>query len=333
MSQISDIVRKNLDRQRRLARPMVRARIARALRILGVLPGWQRFVNWLVPDHCASFTICNGKTNFAGDIGSYVDRQVYLFGDYESREIEIFLSQVSSVKRGSILDIGANVGTHSSTFARAFETVLAFEPNPKLWAQFENNMALNSIENVQLHKLGLADVDSERTLYLIDKPNYGLGTFSPVEQYDLPLSPIAICPIRHAGNYLTEIGVGRIDAVKIDVQGYEPEVLRGLRSVLERDRPVVWCEIGAGTLAKLTTTDELSTMVPFKFNCYQITSKARWIHSSIELRKRVGHLPCGNYILVPAEQGADLQTMQLDAGALHPIDPGADRAFYQPGVP
>lgn len=283
----------------RFKRPMIRARIARALRAFVVIPGWQGLVNRLVPDHCAPFSIRNGHTVFAGDIGSYVDRQVYLFGGYESAETRCFLSLIPREKQGTVLDIGANVGTHSSAFARVFKTVLAFEPNPILWHQFERNMALNGLDNVQLHKLGLADMDSELTLYLIDKPNYGLGTFSPVEQYDLPLRPAATCPIRHARNYLAEIGAGRVDAVKIDVQGFEPEVLRGLSDILKRDRPVIWCEIAAGTLTKVTTTDELSKLVPFGFHCYQIVSNSRWTRGSFGLQECIGALPCGNYVFVP----------------------------------
>src|SRR5262245_8857068 len=113
-------------------RPIVRARIARALRGLRVLPGWQRLVNRLVPQHLASFTICNGDTVFAGDIGSYLDRQVYLFGGYESAQIRCFLSCIPAGRHGTLLDIGANAGTHSLAFARVFETVRAFEPNPML---------------------------------------------------------------------------------------------------------------------------------------------------------------------------------------------------------
>lgn len=256
-------------------------------------------VNRLVPDHSASFTVRNGDRVFAGDIGSYIDRQVYLFGGYESAQIRCFLSRIAAGRHGTILDVGANAGTHSLAFARVFEIVHAFEPNRMLWPQFERNMVLNGITNVRLHKLGLADRDSELTLHLIDKPNYGLGTFSTVEQYDLPLRPVATCPIRHGGNYLAEIGAGPVDAVKIDVQGFEPEVLRGLADILKRDRPVIWCEIGAGTLAKIATTGELSKLVPFEFRCFQIASSSDWVGNSVGLRERSGDLPGGDYVFIP----------------------------------
>lgn len=280
-------------------RPMVRARVARAFRDLAAIRGWQSLVNKLVPPHSASFIVRNGNTTFAGDIVSAIDRLVYLFGGYESGEIRCFLSHISEERRGTILDVGANAGTHSLAFARAFETVHAFEPNPMLWPQFERNMLLNGHTNVRLHKIGLADRDAELTLHLIDKPNYGLGTFSTVEQYDLPLRPFATCPIRHAGNYLAEVGVGRVDAVKIDVQGFEPEVLRGLADILERDRPVIWCEIAAGTLESISTAAELLKLVPIEFRCFKLSSGSRWMTNAIELRELSGDLLNGDYVLMP----------------------------------
>lgn len=134
----------------RLSRPIARARIARALRNLVALRGWQRRVNRLVPDHSASFTVRNGDTVFAGDIGSFIDRQVYLFGGWESTLIQCFLSRIPAGRHGTILDVGANAGTHSIAFARIFETVHSFEPNPMLWPQFEQNMVLNGLTNVRL---------------------------------------------------------------------------------------------------------------------------------------------------------------------------------------
>jgi methyltransferase, FkbM family len=284
-------------------RPMLRAGIARGLRKLAVVRGWQSMVNKLVPQHDGAFTIrVTGSGRFAGNIASFVDRQVYLFGGYEPDLIRTFLAVAS--RRGTILDVGANCGTHSMAFARAFKSVIAFEPNPKLWGQFERNMALNGLDNVRLHKIGLADRDADLVLQAIDKPNQGLGTFSTEDQYDLPLRPIANCTVRHAGQYLAEIGVTCVDAVKIDVQGYEPEVLRGLSEILRRDHPLIWCEIGAGTLTKVHAVADLQTLVPFPFRCFKMASASRWRNDVVRLREFTSELPFGDYLIVPSGDSA-----------------------------
>jgi len=280
--------------------PKLRARIARSLRRLDGLPGWRRLVNTFVPEHSAPFVVDNGDTAFAGDFSSYIDRQVYLFGGYELAMIDAFVQRVPMSRRGVILDIGANVGTHSLCFAKHFRSVHAFEPNPTLWPNFERNIALNRLRNVTLHKIGLADSNSELTLQLIDKPNFGLGTFSTVEQYDLPLTPHATCVVRHAGEYLSEQRIVSIDAVKLDVQGFEPEVLAGLSTVLERDRPIIWCEVGSGTLKKIGKEHPFSQLLPFEFQCWRFATEPRRSRNSIRLIPQAVPQGTGNYVIVPA---------------------------------
>jgi FkbM family methyltransferase len=151
-------------------------------------------------------------------LGSFVDRNVYLFGGLDEQEIELFLSLVLSERRDIILDVGANVGTHSLRFCRAFRHVHSLEPNPRIWAQFERNIALNQLSNVTLHRVGLGDRDAQLPFYMIQKPNLGLGTFSNLEQYDMPLIEAGSAPLVRGADYLAAHGIGPVDAIKIDVK-------------------------------------------------------------------------------------------------------------------
>jgi FkbM family methyltransferase len=279
--------------------PKFIARVARSLRSLAGVRGWTSIVNWVVPNHQGGFIVRNGKTNFAGNFQSFIDRQVYLFGGYEQNQIYSFISCIPQNSRGIILDIGANAGTHSLAFAQIFKNVHSFEPNPLLWPQFERNMSLNSLTNVNLHKVGLADKDAELVLHMIDKPNYGLGTFSTKQQYDLPLREVATCSVRHGGKYLAEIKVGKVDAIKVDVQGFEPEVLRGLSEVIKTDHPVIWCEIGEGTSMQFSSTEDLAKIIPFPFRCLELMERSGILGRTVALQERCGKLSSGNYVLVP----------------------------------
>jgi FkbM family methyltransferase len=263
------------------------------------LPGWKKLVNKFIPNHTAPFTIKNGDSLFSGDISSYIDREIYLFGGYEKASIQAFLSSIPKGRNGTILDIGANVGNHSLAFSRVFNTVYSCEPNPLLWEQFERNVQLNRLKNVFLHKVGLADRDDELTLHMIDKPNFGLGTFSTVEQYDLPLKAIVKCSIWHASTYLSRIGVEKVDAIKIDVQGFEPEVLRGLAEVLQRDKPIIWCEIGAGTLTSLDAFDDLIRLIPFEFLCFKFNTKSFFCQDVLTLVNFSGEMSNADYLIIP----------------------------------
>jgi len=194
--------------------PLLRAQLARALRPLRRFRGWMRVVDSIVPASAsAEFLVVNDGTAFAGNLRSFIDRNVYLFGNYEEQLIELFLSIVPPERRGIILDVGANVGTHSLRFARAFKRVHAFEPNPAVWAQFEKNVALNQLPNVMLHRVGLGDRGAQLPFYLTGKSNLGLGTFCHAEQYDTPLIEVGSASLVQGADYLAAHGVSGVDAL------------------------------------------------------------------------------------------------------------------------
>ncbi len=53
-------------------------------------------------------------------------------------------------------------------------------------------------------------------------------------------------PVVTLDEYARELGIGRVDLVKIDTETTEPDVLAGMRAVLERDRPTIFCEVLSG---------------------------------------------------------------------------------------
>jgi FkbM family methyltransferase len=280
--------------------PSVGARAARALRMLRGVRGWERVTALAVPQSTSGrFVVRNPTGYFAGDLSSFIDRRMYLFGEYEGDSIRQFLSFIPTSRRGVVLDVGANVGTHSLAFASAFAKVHAFEPNPALWQSFEANMRLNGLEKVRLHKLALADRDGELPFFTAARQNFGLGTLSGIQQYDRPLQPSGTVNVVQASRYLEGEGVGRVDAVKIDVQGFEPEVIRGLSVVLERDRPIVWFEVGSGTRAKIGSADVVKAF-PFAGELYRFEAVRGALRNSVRLGPApAGSPPNGDYLMVP----------------------------------
>ena len=275
--------------------PILKAKFLRSLRILRSVPGWGRIVNALIPLNSAGkFVVVNNGVAFSGDIGSYIDRQVYLFGDYEEQCIDQFISLVPQNRRHLILDVGANVGTHSLSFARLFDKVHAFEPNPMLWPAFEQNMGLNDLRNVSLHKVGLGAKDESLTLFLTEKTNFGLGTFATFDQYDVPLKASATCKVVIGDDFLEAMGISDCDAIKIDVQGFEPEAIAGLRRTIERNRPIIWFELGAGTHSKLKTLAAVQALFSYPIQLHRV-GMAEPLNES----GRDAELPTADYIVIP----------------------------------
>lgn len=276
--------------------------MARGLRVLAGVRGWERIVSWLVPaDASGDFVVANATGLFKGNLSSFIDRRMYLYGGYELDNIQQFLSRLPPERLGTILDVGANVGTHSLAFARHFEHVHAFEPNPDLWRSFETNIRINNISNVHLHKVGLADKDATLPFFAIEKNNYGLGTFSTADQYDLPLKEIGMLRVVAGDSYIVTSHIRRVDAIKIDVQGFEFEVIRGLARVLKRDRPFVWMEVGTDTAEKATTPKALQDWFPYRTEVYRFEELRRTLRSRVRLVPAADdQLQACDYLISPA---------------------------------
>ncbi len=114
-----------------------------------------------------------------------------------------------------------------------------------------------------------------------------------------PLERLGEARIETGSDYLSAHGIGDVHAMKIDVQGYEPAVLRGLRPTLERSRPIVWCEIGAGTQEIIRNRAALESVFPYPTEVWAIQEKRGFVRSRTVLEKADDVLAAGNYIVAP----------------------------------
>jgi FkbM family methyltransferase len=133
-----------------------------------------------------------------------------------------------------IADVGANQGIYTLFLARlaSLGHVYAFEPDPTLFASLETNVRRNHFENVTLFNAAAANEPNRLTLQpgrlnrgdnrIISDVSAGAGT---IEVEAIPLDQV--------------IPSARLDLLKIDVQGFELNVLRGATQLLQQNRALV----------------------------------------------------------------------------------------------
>lgn len=139
----------------------------------------------------------------------------------------------------NVIDVGADVGYYTLLFAAlaAPGTVVAFEPIPACRQMCQGNLTRNGIQNVRLLEFALGN--EERTAVLRDPLNTSridLGAQSASES-DLEVR------IHRFDDLGAEFLPGKVDFVKIDVEGAEHEVLRGMEATIRRHRPVLLIEV------------------------------------------------------------------------------------------
>lgn len=280
--------------------PSARARIIRRLRFMRNVRGWQRLANAVVPqDASLEFVTRNGAVTFSGNLESFIDRQIYLYGGYEEDLIVAFLELVPALRRNVILDVGANVGTHTLRFAQMFKSVVAFEPNPVVFEQLTRNITSNRAANVKAHQIGLADRDGLLDFHVTDAPNHGLGTFAKIEQYDRPLKLAGQARVTRGDSFL-QSGDASIDAIKMDIQGFEVEAMKGLHDTLHRHQPFVWFEVSAATRERMGSTRALRDLLPYEFSLQRFERVRGWFWNSVRLVPVSAEaIEVGDYVAVP----------------------------------
>ena len=162
-------------------------------------------------------------------------RMLYFGGDHEPelRALMRLLALDGSVG----LDIGANVGLHTvvmSRLAGPAGRVFAFEPDPHNFELLETNLRINGARNVTVRQCAVGDADG--VCRLARNPRNYADCRVTAELPGWSSHEVAMTTVDAA---LPELPKGSLRFVKLDVQGSECRVLRGMRRTLERHPEVV----------------------------------------------------------------------------------------------
>jgi len=170
---------------------------------------------------------------------------------FEQREVE-FILQVLGPEM-VFLDIGANVGLFSLAAAKRHPKakVYAFEPCKWTFQILQRNLQLNSLDNVQAYRTALGDYTGEAVLQVNAVGRDGLNTIGRPSHTDCQIVAQEKVPITTLDAFLVEHGIGRVDVMKVDVEGAELLVFQGAKNLLMReDAPLIlyegysWCTKG-----------------------------------------------------------------------------------------
>lgn len=147
-----------------------------------------------------------------------------------------------------IIDGGANAGFFSIPVAQRIKNkngvVIAFEPQREIFNGLAGTVALNDLDNLKVNRMALGAFSGAATLPFIDySVGQDFGTVSlSIDQEPLKLYDTVVDQKRVESITLDEIGLKRLDFLKLDVEGFELLALRGARNSLNKFRPFIWVE-------------------------------------------------------------------------------------------
>jgi FkbM family methyltransferase len=142
---------------------------------------------------------------------------------YNLEELDFLRTHVPA--GGVFVDVGANVGTYAMALARhvgGSGKAIAIEPHPVIHARLAFNRAASSLEQVTLVAAAAGPSDGE---LLIETDGDNLGASHVVST--TPSSSAIKVPSLRLERILAEAGISKVDALKVDVEGFEDRVLTG----------------------------------------------------------------------------------------------------------
>jgi FkbM family methyltransferase len=171
------------------------------------------------------------------DIRESIERKAYFEKSYEKLRMNFLIKKSKEMKSEIFIDIGAYIGFYSIIMSKTFTKIYSFEPQKRNFKILEQNIFKNNLNHkIITYNLGLGNKienlygGSNRKGKLLQSSGFAIKK-SGSEKISINI-----------GDKLLKIS-NKIITIKIDVEGFEFNVLRGIRQILSNNKCLLQIEI------------------------------------------------------------------------------------------
>ncbi len=176
--------------------------------------------------------------NFRLDIHDYIGHFFY-FGCKDIEQSKL----MNLINDGDfIIDVGTNYGTSLLQFANLIGgkgRVFGFEPDPTNFEICKQNIQINPFTNLYVENFGLGNKECDVNLVIETESNRGSSRISK----NINGNEFQQIKIIRFDNWIKEKKIEKINLIKIDVEGYEMEVLKGAEQSIKKFKPILFIEL------------------------------------------------------------------------------------------
>ena len=187
-----------------------------------------------------------GDVRLEYDPRTVIGGQLFVLGAFEEREIRFFARLLSTLDAPVVLDAGANLGLHAISWAKSRPSarLFAFEPSRRTLNFLRHNVELNGLgARIEVIEEALSDHRGTGEFFHCEDDAYSslrdTRRQRVVDTYQVIIGTI--------DDFVQSRALARVDLIKIDVEGFEREVLLGGERVMKEFRPHLFVEIFGGT--------------------------------------------------------------------------------------
>lgn len=168
----------------------------------------------------------------------HIQQQIFWYGYYEKDAVLCW--EALSGKDSVVLDIGANTGYYSLIAAAKGATVYAFEPVSQVRQELTDNIALNPELRIHPVATALGAGSGMINIFIAGADNRGMSGFHQPDNFSGQTEQV---PLITADTWAAGEGIGNPSLIKIDTEGAEPDILKGMQELIGKGRPDIFMEL------------------------------------------------------------------------------------------
>lgn len=239
-------------------------------------------------------TVAAPDGTFVLDVLSRTEATKIWNGTYDEDDLA-FLRAVTPPE-GTFVDIGANVGLIFIPMARhlrAAGRAVAVEPIPLNADRLDRSIDLNDLTcTTSVHRTALGEGPGRVTMVKEGGPVTSGNAFLSDSAEGLTVDMTTL------DDLVDSLALGRLDSIKIDVEGLEVEVFRGGGRTLERLRPIVYGEFSNTAMPErgVSFDDAWSIFGALDYECFSFVGRMELV------RRPRPPSDLGNVALIPRDQ-------------------------------
>ncbi|NRB38004.1 MAG: FkbM family methyltransferase [Pseudomonadales bacterium] len=239
----------------------------------GKMPLWILF-HWREKNYTARTTQGIKMTGRSNDL---VQGYIYYFGLWEPN-LTAFIKKTLTHKDRTFIDVGANVGYFSLLASQLLPhgKVVAIEAFPSIFEKLKKNVRLNNYKNIRMINYAASDTECEIAMHhSIDNEGATTGKLHAysVRPTEFESEPVVV-KAKPLHQLLKTSEINNVRLIKIDVEGAEYEVLKGLYPLLNqlpKDAEII-AEITPSVLTQTQISEIICTFDKHGFKPYKISN-------------------------------------------------------------
>jgi FkbM family methyltransferase len=181
---------------------------------------------------------------------------------------KLFFEELDKIKNyikpgDTVIDVGGNLGFFVlilNELVGPSGKIYSFEPSGRLMKRLETTIRNNNISNVTVVNLALGESEGNSILHY-NPGQTGLSSIVADFDNDSLSEEIRITTLDKFSENIS----GRVSFIKIDTEGYEPQVLKGAKELIKKDKPVIYIELG-GDYQK-SSAEALMILKELNYSC------------------------------------------------------------------